>query len=79
MRKKEAGKEGRVSYSSCAEEPLRVLKVLTNMAWWARTREKQHIVRSLAACYDPCVMRDTSPEVRKGCYEDCNQRNPMPK
>jgi hypothetical protein len=78
-RKKKAGKGGRVNWSGCAEEPLRALKVPCDRAWWARTREKQGIVRNLAACYDPCVMRDISPQDRQRCYKDCNDRNPMPK
>ncbi len=71
--------KGKVNWSGCAEEPLRALKVLSDMAWWARTREKQGIVRRLAACYDPCVMKDISPQDRARCYKDCKDRNPMPK
>lgn len=78
-RKKAAGKGGRLNWSGCAEEPLRALKVPCDMAWWARTRAKQGIVRNLAACYDPCVMRDISPQDRQRCYKDCHERNPMPK
>lgn len=78
-RKKKAGKGGRVNWSGCAEEPLRALKVLTDRAWWARTREKQAVVRALAACYDPCVMRDTTPQDRQKCYKGCHDHNPLPR
>jgi hypothetical protein len=78
-RNKKAGKGGLINWSGCAEEPLRALKVLNDRAWWARTRQKQGIVRSLAACYDSCVMRDISQQDRGKCYKDCDNRNPMPK
>jgi hypothetical protein len=79
-RKKKAGKGGRVYWSGCAEEPLRVLKGLTDMAWWARTREKQGIVRRIAACQDPYMMDDTiTPEIRGKRLQDCIKNNPMPK
>ena len=71
---------GQVNWSGCAVESLIILEVLTKKkAWWARTREKQGIVRRLAKCYDPCVMKDTSPQDRAICYKDCEDRNPMPK
>jgi hypothetical protein len=78
-RNRKAGKGGQINWSGCAEEPLRALKVLTDLAWQARTRQKQGIVRSLASCYDPCVMRDISQQDRQRCYKDCHDRNPFPK
>lgn len=53
---------------------------LYNQAWWARTREKQGIVRRIAACMDPYVMDvrmkegDRKTKIRK-CYDD----NPIPR
>lgn len=67
------------SLPNCAIVPTSVWGGLHNRAWWARTREKQGIVRKLADCIHPCVMdvgmhageRDAR---LKNCYAD----NPFP-
>jgi len=66
--------------TNCAIVPTDVWGGLYNRAWWARTREKQGIVRKIAACIDPCVMDvamkagDRDAKIKK-CYAD----NPIPK
>ena len=66
--------------TNCAVEPLKHWDGLYLRAWWARTREKQGIVRKIAACIDPYVMDvkmkegDRNAKIKK-CYDD----NPIPK
>jgi len=66
--------------TNCAVEPLKHWDGLYLRAWWARTREKQRIVRKIAVCIHPYVMDvgmkggDRNAEIKK-CYED----NPIPK
>jgi hypothetical protein len=66
--------------TNCAIVPTDVWGGLYNRAWWARTREKQGIVRKIAACIDPCVMDvamkagDRDAKIKK-CYAD----NPIPR
>jgi len=61
--------------TNCAILPMNVWAGLHNRAWWARTREKQGIVRKLAACIDPYVMDvgmnagDRDAKIKK-CYTD---------
>lgn len=66
--------------TNCAVLPLNVWGGLYNRAWWARTREKQGIVREIASCLDPYVMdtRMNGAErdaMIKKCYED----HPIPR
>jgi len=67
--------------TNCAVVPMEhAWGGLYNQAWWARTREKQGIVRRIAACMDPYVMDvkmkegDRKTKIRK-CYDD----NPIPR
>ncbi len=66
--------------TNCAVVPLAHWDGLYIRAWWARTREKQGIVRRIAACIDPYVMDvkmkegDRNAKIKK-CYDD----NPIPR
>ncbi len=66
--------------TNCAVEPLKHWDGLYLRAWWARTREKQRIVRKIAVCIQPYVMDvgmkggHRNAEIKK-CYAD----NPIPK
>lgn len=67
--------------TNCAVVPMEhAWGGLYNRAWWARTREKQAIVRKIAACIDPYVMDLKMKEGdRKAKIGGCYESNPIPR